>query len=461
VASTPADSPIPGRTSRGPVILAAAVAVSGLVALNFVDGPVSVFLPVAGLAFALAVLRLFTRPIQLLAAYLLVIVDLDFFKLGSGGVTLDILVSSLLLLLLLVWGLRGLGRTVSASPTLERWFVVFLSVILISVILSPFPVTSLKRFGREVEYLVLVILVLRCPVTRNDLRLVVLAVMLSSVIPCVAGILGYVFRIPAFLSQELYLESIYQGEARIRSLLSHSSTLGMFLLVTLSLTAALFLAGRMFPRRLTGPLLILQVITLYLSYARTAWLSVFVGLVALLWIRNQKRLLLLGVPVVAIAAWKVVPHLQERLATAAGTGAENSLVWRLGLWRYALERFPERPLFGSGIGTFLPYINYQVGFNSHQTWLGLLIETGVLGLAAFIALLVVTGRQLARARRSAPEDVRTVVEGVVAAWVGALAGSFTNDAFGLPSLAVYLWVLVALAIRASRTLTPSDTGAAR
>ena len=133
---------------------------------------------------------------------------------------------------------------------------------------------------------------------------------------------------------------------------------------------------------------------------------------------------------------------------------ENSLLWRLGLWDYALRIYPERPVFGSGIGTFLEYVDYLQGFNAHQTWVGLLIETGLVGTLAFLGLLLVVGRELLRAARRAVPEERPVAQGAVAVWFGLLAASLASEPFGMPSAAVYVWTLFAVALNLPGTRDP-------
>jgi putative inorganic carbon (hco3(-)) transporter len=66
---------------------------------------------------------------------------------------------------------------------------------------------------------------------------------------------------------------------------------------------------------------------------------------------------------------------------------------RLKLWRYSAERVAEAPIaghgFGRGIlrGTLQSTLHDRLLWHGHNIFLNVLLQTGVLGLAAFLALL--------------------------------------------------------------------------
>jgi O-antigen ligase len=444
-----AGSRLPGLAAAGVLLVTAAACIA-------LRRPEALLVPAGLLAAVYAFDRALTRPALVLAPFLLVIVNLDYLKLGGSGISLDILLSVLLLALFVLRHL--LARAPATRPGLEAMFVLFLLAAGLSVLVSVDPGQSARRLGREFEYLVLFAFLLRNPISWPDRRLLLGAIMLSSVVPCVLGIAGYALGIDAFLGQELYLESLYSGEARARATLSHPVTFSLYLTVVFTLTLAFLMEGRRFPRRFTAPLALLQLVALYVTYGRTGWIAFGAGALTLLWIRGVRKRLLFGLPFVLVAAWRIVPNFQERWITATSMGEENSLVWRLGLWAAALDKFPDRPILGSGIGTFLEYVDYLEGFGPHQTWVGLLVETGVLGAILFLGLLVAAGVALARERRRRPGD--PLVDGAFAAWAGMMVGSLGANAFGLPSVVVYYWAVLGLAL-ASAPLPGARTTAIR
>lgn len=127
------------------------------------------------------------------------------------------------------------------------------------------------------------------------------------------------------------------------------------------------------------------------------------------------------------------------------------VVGRLELWSAALRLVQTRPLLGVGPDNFRHLYGAQLGL---QTWdervqannlyLELLVDVGVLGLAAFLWLIVVPLRSATRAFKS-PGDVDTVVVlglalGVVAFMIHGLLDSF----LAFTSTALLLWMLLGM-----------------
>lgn len=433
-----------GARFTGVLVAAAALCAAAVALAAGLRSPLPLFLPAAVLATLLLARGVLSTPVTVLCVFLLIVVNLDFVKLGGSRITLDVALSAALLWALLVRVLLE-GRRLFATPA-ERVYLVFLAVALVSTLLGVAPLVSLKRWGRELEQLILFAFLLAVPLALPDRRRLIGAILLSSVFPCVLGLIGLGFNLTPLLGAET---PIGGGErvVRIASTLSHPVTFALYLAVVATMTLSYLWDGRWFSRRWLAALLVLQIATLYLTYGRTGWAAFIISAAALVCLRGRARYLWVTTPIVALGLWRVLPTFFTRWGTALEVSHENSFLWRLGLWAFALRRFPERPIFGSGPGTFLEYISYQTGFNPHQTWVGLLIETGIAGTLAFALLLAVTGGALLRRRRARLPEHDPLREGVIAVWIGLIAASFGAYTFALPSAVIYFWALAALALR--------------
>lgn len=127
--------------------------------------------------------------------------------------------------------------------------------------------------------------------------------------------------------------------------------------------------------------------------------------------------------------------------------AQQNVSERLDLWTAAAAMTVDHPVLGMGPGAFalhhrdfltsLPNdVNHPLDV-AHNTWLEVSSELGVLGLAAFVAMLAIAFGQTWSVRRRDP-----VAAGVCAGLVGAAgAATFVTDQYYLP-----LWLLCALAV---------------
>lgn len=255
----------PGRLMLGAAVLLTLVASLGL----YRSGSLAfLFVPAALVAIPVLALRLLERPVLVFAAFVVVAVNLDFIRFGDTAVTMDVLVSSLLL-----WALTvrlGLFEAFDFRNPVVRVMLLFLAATIISVVLSVNPVSSLKNWVRDIQYLVFFVFLITLPIRAADHRLLIGAIVASSVVPCLLGLLGVAFGLEVFYGQHTPLGG---GELvqRIQSTLSHPVTFSHYLAMVSLLTLSLILAGDGWPRRYLVPVFMLQMVNLYGTYGRTGW----------------------------------------------------------------------------------------------------------------------------------------------------------------------------------------------
>lgn len=155
-----------------------------------------------------------------------------------------------------------------------------------------------------------------------------------------------------------------------------------------SLAAAVIVCGELWfgaTRRKRRMLLTVVMITLtaglFFSLSRGAWVGASVGLIVILAMRRQFRLMLrsavIFIPLIALC-WRLLPD-QDRSYTT-GLSKENwNIRMRYQSLYFAQDRFHESPVIGVGVGLRKEYDA------TNLFWLTL-AETGVLGMAAFLGI---------------------------------------------------------------------------
>jgi O-antigen ligase len=155
---------------------------------------------------------------------------------------------------------------------------------------------------------------------------------------------------------------------------------------------------------------------------------------------------LLAVVLTGLAAYEVRPDLIDNSIRLKQNIAQRNVDSRIGLWGVAYDEWASAPIFGVGPG------NYEIRFpefkspfrqkieTTHNAYLNILAELGLVGLALFALFLVQAWGSL-RQRSADPEDdwLRTAIAaGFLVALVGAL---FMTEQFYPP-----LWFLAALGV---------------
>lgn len=84
-------------------------------------------------------------------------------------------------------------------------------------------------------------------------------------------------------------------------------------------------------------------------------------------------------------------HVGERV-TSLGNAEDSSFAWRIVVWKEALKKFAVSPIIGVGFGASVPI---QMGDyhavveirNMHNSWLALLIQTGIVGAGLLLGYI--------------------------------------------------------------------------
>jgi hypothetical protein len=192
-------------------------------------------------------------------------------------------------------------------------------------------------------------------------------------------------------------------------------------------------------RRWTPPAAIALAVPL--SISRSALLGAFIVLLLLLptWSRPRRRQVYGLLLLLSGAVYVAVPGLLGTLqGLFLGISGDDSAKSRTDSYALVGEFFGRAPLFGRGIGTFLP--SYRILDNQY---LGTAIETGVAGLLALLALLVtgvVTGQRLRRA--SGDPMTRNLAQSLAASIAAGACSFATFDALSFPMVAGLMFLLL-------------------
>lgn len=193
------------------------------------------------------------------------------------------------------------------------------------------------------------------------------------------------------------------------------------------------------------------------TYTRGVYLVLLLAVgLALLYLRSPiKRIALLLMLTAALFAASTQKPVQEFYKTYLShllvsrqmtQDREHSIQGRLSDYEYTAKRLKERPVFGRGLGTHIAGLAEMPFLDN--AYLYVLIETGLVGMTAFLWLLfnlVVRLGWRIRSRLDADEDadrMRYVHIGIVVFYFQCL----TYDAFTFGGASKLFWVIVGLLV---------------
>jgi O-antigen ligase len=191
-----------------------------------------------------------------------------------------------------------------------------------------------------------------------------------------------------------------------------------------------------------------------LTVSRSAILGLVVGFTVLFsgWTARQRLTALAAAPGFLILTRILVPGLVGTIRSLfTNIASDPSYTGRTDDYEVVEAYVLQHPIFGRGFGTFVPGQDVTIDRpGSHITldnqYLGQVIETGLLGLAALVALFAV-GYACARgARRRSLDDERRDLALSLAASIASLAVMFvTFDGFAFPMVTGFTMVLIGCA----------------
>jgi O-antigen ligase len=258
---------------------------------------------------------------------------------------------------------------------------------------------------------------------------------------------------------------LYHRCDRAHGFFSIYMTLAGVLSLTLLATLPRALPGRAFRAGALPPWL-LSLAALIATFTRGAWAGFAAGVLALLpEVRRRTRWLVVVGLALMVTALLVMPYqvrvqfltlneLRHRILTMADPH-EAGVTERLYMWRSGLAMWRTHPLLGLGpggvkreyAGYALPEAAKKHTGHVHNTPLQILVERGILGLAAWLWLfgafyLRAIGLLRRLPRESARE--RALVAGSLAAITGFLVAGLSEYNFGDTEVVLVAWTIIAL-----------------
>jgi putative inorganic carbon (HCO3(-)) transporter len=235
------------------------------------------------------------------------------------------------------------------------------------------------------------------------------------------------------------------GVERLRSTFDQSNNYARYIMLMLVVALPAFtLLGRK-GRLLLGAATVGLLPLLFLTYARTAWIGLVAGVLAMTWVSGRRRLIgaltVLGLASLALpGVWHVLTHL-SRPDTGQPGSQNNSVAWRFSYWKQISSLGLQRPLTGLGPnGTVAATVDAK---EPHNEYLRAAIEGGVIGLIVYLTLLtvatVVAVRVLRRATSTYERAVGLAGFGVMVAVI--VAGLASNIVLSVSFMWYFAFVL--------------------
>jgi O-antigen ligase len=446
--------PLPPRGLAVAIVVSVLAAVAAGIARAGGGSRADVILPVVA-ALGLGLLWIaFTRFELFLVAILAMRASLDALKLGSSGVTgggaFDpaALLSVAFLFAGLLWMAAQSREPLAPTSPIVKPMAALVLASAVSVVVSP-NVSGAAVDVLKLTTVVLILIVLnQLFVTARSIRVILGAVVVSSLVPMAAA--GYQF----VTDTGLHVSGAF---SRVQGTFTHPNPFAIYLTLLIVMGAAVF---RYLSRGRQFVLLLFMAGwggCLLLTYTRSAWLATVAGVLTVGLYQGKRLVAVFGL--VLIGLLFLVPSTAARFAdlereqTYSGA-AGNSLVWRFGYWKQALD-LNHDPLLGNGLRSVRETTDIEK--EPHNDFIRVFVETGAIGLFAYVWLIVSLWRSGKAAIRNTAEG--TLLRGIAVGFFGCVVSflllSIVSNVITQLVIFWYFAAFAAAAVAAPR-LAPAD-----
>jgi O-antigen ligase len=256
------------------------------------------------------------------------------------------------------------------------------------------------------------------------------------------------------------------------------------------------LIGFVFNKELRPRLRVISVIVLsyfvlaiVLSYTRAAWVSLIgaLGVYVILKFKiNYKIILTTSLVIIALFLTfqnqiffslernkqDSSTNLTEHIKSISNVATDASNLERINRWNCAVRMFKEKPIFGWGPGTYqFNYAPFQFSYektiistnagdmgNAHSEYLGVLAESGLIGMLSFLFLIIIifiTG--VKNYKRANNISIKIISASVITGLTTYLIHGFLNNFLDTDKAAVPFWGFTAIIVAIDVYLNKVET----
>ena len=243
------------------------------------------------------------------------------------------------------------------------------------------------------------------------------------------------------------------GTPRMESTLGYPTAFAAYIIVIIFPLIMFFVKTKSVRLKVfSGISILCGLISLVLSWSRNGWLALVVGLVVLAIIYNYKFLYAIGAgAVVGIA----VPFIRTRLLQLTSMAINGG---RIKLWKIAGKMIKEHPVRGVGQGNYTELVNdyfvkypelYELGhegFPTHNSYLKVWSELGIIGLIVFFSTYVIMGFKLFAANKKYKNKYLGLTTGVCASFIAFMFINIFDNMMFTPKVMTIMIALISTCV---------------
>ena len=351
-------------------------------------------------------------------------------------------------------------------PNIGFYPLVLFGAMFLAVLFSYEPTSSARFLLYHISAALCVLVTVSAVQSENDLKRLAaggaVAVAVSSAYAVLQRIQGVEVN-PAYVDLELNAGM----PGRVDSFFDNPNTFAQVLILLLPLVLALMLSSRSLWGKIAAVgIFAVGVLALGMTYSRASWVGIACCMVVMVFLWRPSL-----IPAFIILCCVAVPFLPEtiwnRILTITNLN-DSSTSSRFPLYEAALNVIRERPVTGAGLGTaatqaFIKDHNLYRGsapfVHSHNFYLEVWIEAGLLGIIGFVSSMLWNIKRAAHTvRHCGSSAARTITCGAASALCGAMVCGLADYLWNYPRVMCIFWFVFAMALAGTKVCVAQKNG---
>ncbi len=333
--------------------------------------------------------------------------------------------------------------------------ILMLGIYFFATLTSFAPFKGVQIWAVYFAFMVFYFVIINTIKTKKQLTNLLTVFALSGFAVCLYGILQYVFGwnvTQAWIDEEMF-EDI---KMRIYSTLENPNVLGEYILLVLPVTIALMWRKKgIFAKIVYGGMAAVMGLALVLTFSRGCWIGIMAAAAMFVTFAAGKLwgLMLLVLPVIPM----ILPESIINRFASIGDMKDSSTSYRVYIWMGTIHMLKDFWISGIGPGTeaftqVYPFYSYSaiVAPHSHNLFLQIMVESGILGIVAFMVLMIVFMKKLMAGYQVQGKfgELSVLLAGIGSAVAGFLVQGLFDNCFYNYRVFMIFWSVIAIGIAA-------------
>ncbi|MFH0732500.1 MAG: O-antigen ligase family protein [Candidatus Omnitrophota bacterium] len=301
-------------------------------------------------------------------------------------------------------------------------------------------------FTKTIEYALFFLIVVDMFSEQKRLKILISVLLASFSLMCLDAAIQYYAGFDLIRKYPLHLDYM------ITASFLHHNDFGNYLITYIPLLFGLAAGKKYFfkYRFMFFILFLAAFIALIFSYVRASWIAFLISMSFFTFALN-KKIFACFLAILLITSFFMPQKVESRVKEINSMETLYS-EYRIGLWQEAIKMIKERPFLGWGINTYtLVAPNFKVhprgGIYSHNSYLQMAAEIGVIGLGTFLLFLF---RIFAKARSSfkktKDEFYKIILLSLVSGIIAYLVNAFFDTSLYALKIVTIFWITAGILV---------------